>query len=436
MTRLELQTIITTNLGDTRTDTVTQVKNAIDFVGREIARHINWEGSVRDGFIRTTSGRMQYGLEPDVKQILPETWRIAESSQPIRSMDYSSFIKKWPDKKSGTGIPFIVALQQNLPVKSHPASKLRLVSSSALDITQSVVVWGESYGRWVTETISLNTTDGTTGVLSTNEYTSVSSVTLSAVCVGTVTVTSNSTDAQVTYPTVDFAGNITVTSIAIGDLTGNVINPGSKVRIHMDSNDPGDYSQPVRIGGYVTGAFTGIAGNQVDRVFYRETLLTHASDQTPTISVASYSEITEISKGWNSVKTLVVCIDPVGTTNVAQIGPMTRSINYPQVQFFNIPDGKTIQYAYKPSFLGLTNDSDEPPFPAAYHELLAIWGQRIVEGWHDDQKGVVNLSADPRFMSDIRALSGDQQREEMSLTMGSGWQPSGYRRPYVTPITK
>lgn len=433
MTRLELQTIITTNLGDTRTDTVTQVKNAIDFVGREIARHINWEGAIKDGFIRTTSGRMQYPLEPNVKLVIPNTWRIAESNQNITSIDYSSFVRKYPDKKSGTGIPFIVTMEENLPIKANPASKLRIVSASALDITQKVTVWGESYGRWITEAISMDSADGTQGVLSANEYTWVSTLTLDAVCVGDVTITSNSTAAQTTYPTANNAGNHAVMTITAGLLTGTAPSrsTGSIIRIYMDAETLGDRSQSVRINGWKTTA----SGAGTDRVPARETMTTDGTLSTNEVrSLTLFTEVSQVTKGWDSTDSLIVKADP-NASIVAVIPPFMRSVNYPQVQFYNIPDGKTIQYAYKPSFLCLSHDADEPPFPEAYHELLAIWGQRIVEGWHGDQKGVVNLSADPRFRTDIMAIGGDQHREEMSLTMGGGWKTGSRRSPYVRPIT-
>jgi len=434
MTRLELQTIITTNMGDTRTDTGTQVRNAIDFVGREIARQINWEGALKDGFIRTKSGRMQYPLEPNVKAVLPKSWRIAEDNRRIESIDYSSFVRNFPDKKNNTGSPFIVALEENLPIKANPASKLRIVSSDAADITQKVTVWGESYGRWLTEAISMNSTAGTTGVLSANEYTWVSTLALDAVCVGTVTITSNSTAGNTTYPTAVAAGNHTVMSIAIGDLTGTVASrsTGSLIRISMDAETAGDRSKTVRIAGFKTTA----SGAGQDRVPAMETMTTHASLSTTEVaSMTLFTEVSQVTKGWDSTDNLIVKADP-NASIVAVIPPFMRSVNYPQVQFYNIPDGKTIQYAYKPAFLGLKHDGDEPPFPEPYHELLAIWGQRIVEGWHNDPKGVINLSADPRFMTDMRAIGSDQQREELSMTMGGNWKAMGRISLYQRPITK
>jgi hypothetical protein len=83
---------------------------------------------------------------------------------------------------------------------------VEVLSSDALDITQTVTVYGiDRNGNRVSEAIALNTTDGTTVVAGTTYFDYVESARLSAACVGTVTVQ-------------EASGNADISTITIGDL--------------------------------------------------------------------------------------------------------------------------------------------------------------------------------------------------------------------------
>lgn len=102
------------------------------------------------------------------------------------------------DRDDGTDI--VCAVESGISyIQNQPsaASVLSITSTSALDTTQVAFIRGIVSGIERTESVTLT---GTVAALSLLSYTSITSITLSAVCAGAVTVTSNA--AAVTNVTI------------------------------------------------------------------------------------------------------------------------------------------------------------------------------------------------------------------------------------------
>lgn len=223
MTRKEIQDQITLNMNDTRTNTITQILNAINIVIRELSSRVEWAQNIRDGFIRTTSGRYQYALEPDVFKINGNFY-IEENTQRLITMSTDEFNWLVPRPDKNANVPYVAMLPESYPVRQQPATFVRGVSSSASD-TMEVTIYGEVYGLMTSEAITMA---GTTGVLTTKEFTWVHRIEAASAAVGTLTFTSNTSSGDTTLPTVADAGDFTVGTIAAAATkSANVVGPAS-----------------------------------------------------------------------------------------------------------------------------------------------------------------------------------------------------------------
>lgn len=413
MTRKTAESQITLNLGDSSTNTLTQVYNALDIVIRELIGRGYWQGRIRDGFIRTTSGRYQYPLEPDFRMLQGE-FRIVEDSRVLRRYTQDEFNDTLPDPSDGAGVPYAAMINEVMPCRQNPASKIRFVSSSASD-TQVATIYGEVYGLPMSEELTLT---GTTAVLTANAYTQVYRVQLASAAVGTVTLTTNSTTGDTARPTVANAGNTTIGTIAVAATAPTtLISQGSKLRISMAQDVAGDRDKAVRIEGYAINET-----NAFDRQFRRETITTDATNATTSVvGSLSWTTITAITKSWDSTHTLLIKADP-NATLIADLGPDARDAEFPQVRFYHVPNGHTVHYRYLPTFRKLLADDDTIPVPSLYHQMVTEWAEKLVRGWHGDfQRGVVSLQGDVRFDKAImEAQRGTRLDVAPLISMGSG----------------
>lgn len=432
MTRKQVQDQITLNLNDARTNTVTQILNCLDIVLRYMVMKLEISSRIYDGFIRTTSGRMQYSLHPEARQVQGKFY-IPESDVYLEDMSPDDFNEVYPSPDS-TDIPYVSMLSESFPVSQQPHSKVRFVSDSASD-TQAVTIYGQSYGRYLSEAVTLT---GTTAVLTTNAYQKVYRLVAASAAVGTITATANSTSGDTTLPTVAGAGSMTVgTIVATATESANVVNPGAFLRISMSDDDAADRagaSESVRIEGIAVSPSVGR-----DDLLAAETVLINQSDTTTVVlTVNSYSEVRIVSKSWDSAKRLRITTDP-GNICIVDIDGRRRSQEYQQARFYNIPDGKTIQYRYTPGYMKLDADSDNlsDVVPEVYHQIVAEWTEKLVRGIHGDMKlGIPTLENNPGFDRAVREIKQSSRSSTSStLVVGSNWNRRGIKRPdRVFPI--
>ena len=432
MTRKQVQDQITLNMNDARTKTITQILNSLDIVMRYMVMKLQLSSHIYESFIRTTSGRMQYALNPELHQVQGNFY-IPESNTVLDTIGVDDFNALDPSPDS-TSIPYVSMLPASFPVKQQPHSKLRLVSDSASD-TQAVTVHGQSYGRYLSEAVTLT---GATAVLTTKEYQKVYRLIAATAAVGTITVTASSSAGDTALPTVAGAGSVTVgTILAAATESANVISPGGLIRIAMSADNAGDrggLSEGLRIEGLVIDTT-----NNTDACEHSETILVNQSDTTTEVqSGQRYIEVWRMSTNWAANATMNIWTDP-GKMFVADIHNRQRSTLYPQARFYNVPDGKTIQYRYTQGYTKLSDDGDDLTnvVPELYHQLIAEWTEKLVRGIHGDNKlGIGSLENNPHFESAVRNIKmSSRPATSTKIVMGSSWsQGNGRRHDRVFPI--
>lgn len=172
------------------TDNTTEAYRAQEAVKRAVARVWNYKGwtfKLRRYTFDTVSGTEDYVLPRYIR----ETYKINSDSSPydIKVVSEDVFDRAVPNP-SATGSPYIARLFEMVGVETQPtsASVISVVSSSAADTTQKVLVKGLVSGYLDYEQVSLS---GTTPVLTTKSFSAICAVTKSDITAGTVTITSN-----------------------------------------------------------------------------------------------------------------------------------------------------------------------------------------------------------------------------------------------------
>lgn len=399
MTRKEIVDECESRIGvDGSTDTTTH-NRTISFLNNVIqgmALHV--AAGVRQGILRTTSGRTRYGLHPDVGQVLTP-WQSIEDGGVIEEVD-SVIFDGHIVKPTSTGQPTMFTLRERVGTMRQPASKFRFVSDSASD-TQVTTVYGIKEGKPVSESITLT---GATAVLTANEYEKITqSPSLATVAIGTITITANSTgpSGDTALPTVATEGRVQIGTITAGNKTStNFQNPGSLIWIEMDDDAAADQTKVLRIEGE---RILVDANDAQDGVRWHESFTTGADSSSTVVGGAEWTSILSITKAWDATRTLFVRGDP-GNRYLAIIPPGRRSISIQQIDLYPEPTGNAILYFFRPRVAPLLNDSDEPPFDPQYHSVLLKWTYQLVKGWIGDVTGDVDWSTNPEFLADIEQV--------------------------------
>ena len=119
-----------------------------------------------------------------------------DQSVDVQTLDIPTHYRMWGDDS--------VLRQPNEP------SKIRIFSSSTSDTTKSVTIFGVVSGYPDYETIITDSSDGTTAVESTKEFTSVERIVKDGSTLGRITLDANS-------------GNVTVSVLPVGDASGLIM---------------------------------------------------------------------------------------------------------------------------------------------------------------------------------------------------------------------
>lgn len=172
---------------DTSTSIESIVKNYVNKRYFQILRAINWENINPSYSFSTVAGTQSYVLPDDFGK--PLIVRDATNNNEISEIDYQALISQNISVISSSGNPtqysIIEDRVQNQPTAS---SALSIVSDSASDTTQTILVRGISSSLEVYESVALT---GTSPATTVNSYTRIISISKSAVTVGKVTATSN-----------------------------------------------------------------------------------------------------------------------------------------------------------------------------------------------------------------------------------------------------
>lgn len=186
-----LDTIVTNvsnELQDTSTSFKTIIKNYINKRYFQVLRAINWQNINSSYSFSTVSGTQEYVLPDDFgKEIIVVDKTLGNE---IVKTDLQKLIMDFPDTYQTSGSVSLYYLRIDT-VKAQPtaASVVSLVSSSASDTTQTVLVRGIVSNAETSEEVSLN---GTSAVTTTASFTRIKGISKSANTSGIITATTNS----------------------------------------------------------------------------------------------------------------------------------------------------------------------------------------------------------------------------------------------------
>ncbi len=185
-----LQKLRETPITSLSTDTTSEAFKAQESVRRAVKRVWNgkqWSFKLRRFTFPTVASQTDYLLP----KLVGETYKLQSSGSPydITVVSEDTFDKNIPNP-TATGNPTIARLFEMVGVEVQPtsASVVTVVSSSASDITQTVVVKGLVSGQVDYEEFTLV---GTTPVVGTKSFSEIYAITKSDPTLGRVTLTSN-----------------------------------------------------------------------------------------------------------------------------------------------------------------------------------------------------------------------------------------------------
>ena len=280
MTLGEMKDIIANRLGDTSTNTGNRIVEFINDIMFRISDDIQYPGERRWGHLRTESGRFAYPLEPDVESII-EPMIIRDSNANIWMTPVETFNSNVQNPTS-TGTPHNFMYYGNYTISRQPASKLEFTYTSLLtEITATI--YGESDFRNISEDVTLavgstTTPSGANYIVTTEAFTTVSRVTLSAAPGVVVSVygagPSYAEGGEATVqgakgPIVEFSATDTDSNTADWGLT----NPGGTIRIRDDRFGVYANDRTFLIKGYSSAQVGNISGRgDYDRIYTEETI--------------------------------------------------------------------------------------------------------------------------------------------------------------------
>lgn len=182
-----------TNVGNRVQDTSTAFASLIEtFINKryfQVLRTINWNNYRLDYTFDSISGTQDYVLPDDFGKEISA--RDTTNGKELSPVQFDELVRYYPDEvdASGTIERYVI---YDSPVKEQPssASVLTIVSSSASDTTQTILIRGiSSAGIEIAESVTLT---GTSDALTTNSFTRIKAISKSASTTGYITIDSNS----------------------------------------------------------------------------------------------------------------------------------------------------------------------------------------------------------------------------------------------------
>jgi len=164
----------------------------------QILRAINWQNIRTDYQLTTTAGTQDYVLPDDFgKEIYVHD---STNNRELSRVELQDLVRNYPSGLTSTGTVYRYVIYDDT-VQNQPASAstLSIVSSSASDTSQTVLVRGISSNVEITEEVTLS---GTTSVTTSNSFSRVKAISKSANTAGKVTITAGSTTIAVLAPKV------------------------------------------------------------------------------------------------------------------------------------------------------------------------------------------------------------------------------------------
>lgn len=193
-----------TNIGQEVQDTSSSFATIIGrYINRryfQILRAINWE-SIRDDYsFDTIAGTQDYVLPDDFgKEVYVYDSTNKREIRPISRQNLVRYYSGSGLDTTGTSYRYLI-WEDTVKTQPSSASQLTIISSSASDTTQNILIRGiDSNGMEITERKQLN---GTTNVTTTNSFSRIKGISKDAETTGYVTVSAGSDTIAKLAPTV------------------------------------------------------------------------------------------------------------------------------------------------------------------------------------------------------------------------------------------
>jgi hypothetical protein len=394
MTFGEMKDAIADRLGDTNSDTKAIIGGFVNDLMFRISDELQYPGELKEGHIRTESGRFAYPLEPDVQQVLgPMT--IPEENGTI-SMTSVETLDTFVQKPESTGTPISYIMLGSFGILRQPATKLLFsAQAKAIDAT----IYGMVDYLPTSEVLSLNQGDPTTTL---KDFTKIDKITLSDTPSTTTTVLGNgaaNNDVKVAQFTSSEKEALTS---AYG-----LYNPGSKVIIK--SSNAADLALRTVV---VTGYGPLMSGTTVlqDNIYLEEEItsdgVTASSSTNRFTTIESVSIDAESAVAPPNQGIFSVTADPITTRRIVTLPFKKRSLDIPMVAFYPLPNGQTINYKYYRRLTPLTIDADRLPMDERVHYYIKKWADSAVLAWYGDNRGISDViqNGSPQWQQDMQTL--------------------------------
>ena len=399
MTFGEMKTEIATRSGDTSTTNKDRAGEFINDIMFRISDSVQYPGLRRSSSIRTVSGQFAYPLQPDVAQVIPPMI-LPESDANINPIALEKFNRNIQNPTS-TGDPTNFVNLGTYGVRKQPGTKLRFVSDGA--DTQTVTIYGVSEYRNVSEAITMASS---TGVLTSNVYTEVDRVVASSAATGIITATGNSSSGNDNLPVVGTVGDTIVATIAATATEATVHDPGSLIRITSSSaNDNTTFT--VVIKGY--GILTSGSTITEDKVYIEEERALNGASEVE--SASRFTRIDSIAVDTDLNGNLTIKSDPYDAglsalTTIGIIPIQKRSVEFPMVGLYPIPNTGRVRYNYYQKLTELSLDGDRPLMDESVHRYIKKWAESAFLAWFGSNMGIQETiqNALPSWQSDMRAI--------------------------------
>ena len=396
MTFGEMKDDIADRLGDTNSDTKAIIGGFVNDLMFRISDELQYPGELKEGHIRTESGRFAYPLDPDVQQVLgPMT--IPEANGTI-SMTSVETLDTFVQKPESTGTPTSYIMLGSFGILRQPATKLVFGSqTNAIDAT----IYGMVDYLPTSEVLSISNGVASTRT-TTKSFTKIDKITLSGVPQATMGVTVNG-DTSSDIKIAEFTNTETeATTSAYG-----LYNPGSVISIKSSNASDADL-RTVVVTGY--GLLRNGSTVEQDNVYLEEEITsngvakaysTHRFTTIESVSIDAESTVAPPNQG-----IFTVGADPENSRTLVTLPFKKRSLDIPMVAFYPLPNGQTINYKYYRRLTPLTIDADRLPMDERVHYYIKKWADSAVQAWYGENRGISDViqNGSPQWQKDMQTL--------------------------------
>jgi hypothetical protein len=392
MTFGEMKDQIANRMGDSSANTLLRIGEYINDIMMRLSDEIQYPGEVRQGRIRAESGRYAYPLEPDVSQVI-EPMIVPQDNANIWSAPIETFTSRVQDPTS-TGTPHNFIHLGNFGVERQPASPV-LFSAQTNEITATITGTIDYLDSEVALTLNSGSTTETT-----ENFTTIDDIVLSGVPSTTLVASTNADKVK--------NAEFTTSETRASTSAYGVFNPGSFITLNPQGVVDLGTTITFHVKGYGVIPDDGAWADTPQAVSKDNVYMEEELTFNGTASVPTTQRITTIESLSTSAETDGFCpfeADP-SSRQILLLPPKKRSVSFPVVGLYPIPDGTRITYSYYHSLTPMTTDSDVPSIDPRVHRYITKWAEAACLSWYGDSAGIQDTiqNALPSWQKDIATI--------------------------------